>query len=80
MQENWARRLGGWLLWASLGVLLAVIGLVEVMFLLAPVEFQEFAWTFLLQPGSALALTALLLGIGCRLVEGRGGWHRGGGL
>ena len=59
---------------------LAVIGLVEVMFLLAPVEFQEFAWTFLLQPGSALALTALLLGIGCRLVEGRGGWHRGGGL
>lgn len=81
MHHNWACRLGGWLLWGSLGALLAVIGLLEAMFLLAPVEgSQEFVWRFLLRPGFALVPTTFLLGVGCHLVEGRIGRQRGGRL
>lgn len=81
MHHNWACRLGGWLLWGSLGALLVLIGLLEAMFLLAPVEgFQEFVWLFFVRPGFALMLTTFSLGVGCHLVGGRIGRQRGGRL
>jgi len=78
MQRNWACRLGGWLLWGSLAVLLGVIAILEISFF-APIPdpsgFRNVVWDFILRPGFALAVAVFLLGVGCHLIEGRIGSH-----
>ncbi len=78
MQQNWACRLGGWFLWGSLGVLIAVSGAALALpFVANSSEDAGEVMLNVLQVGFALVLGAFLLGAGCHLIEGRIGGGRG---
>ncbi len=71
MRRNWACRLGGWLLWGSLFVLIGVVGVTLALpFVATSSDDTGEVMLNVVQVGFALVLGAFLLGVGCHLVEG----------
>lgn len=80
MSRHWMCSLGGWLLWGSLGALVAVIGVALALpFVVAASEAAGEVMLSVMKAAFALMAAAFLLGIACHLAEGlvgRLGEHR----